>query len=93
MEEKEEQLVAAGNQAEVLLGTEVFTGTINAMVDGAFQAFANSKPEEAMVREQTYHHYRALVDIVNTLQQRVHIKNEIEAKYAEADSDNHKEAE
>ena len=39
MEEKEEQLVAAGNQAEVLLGTEVFTGTINAMVDGAFQGF------------------------------------------------------
>ena len=66
MEEKEEQLVVAGNQAEKLLGTEIFTGTINAMVDGAFQAFANSKPEEADVRERTYHHYRALVDIVST---------------------------
>ena len=43
-----------------LLGTEIFNGTINAMVDGTFQAFANSKPEEAEVREQTYHHYRAL---------------------------------
>ena len=93
MEDKEEQLVAAGNQAEVLLGAEIFTGTINAMVDGAFQAFANSKPEDKEAREHSYHHYRALVDIVNTLQQRVHIKNEIEAKYAEANSDNHKEDE
>lgn len=93
MEEKEEQLVAAGNQAEVLLKTDVFSSTINAMVDGAFQAFANSKPEEASVREQTYYHYRALVDIVSTLQQRVQIKDEIEAKYAEANSDNHTESE
>ena len=33
--------------------------------------------------EQTYHHI-GLVDIVSTLQQRVQIKDEIEAKCAEA---------
>ena len=93
MEEKEEQLVQIGGEAEVLLNTPVFTGTINAMVDGAFQTFSNSKPEEQTVREQAYNHYRALVDIVGTLQQRVSIKNEIEAKYAEAISDTNKEDE
>jgi hypothetical protein len=93
MEDKEEQLINMGNEAEKLLGTEVFTSTINAMVDGTLQAFGNTKPEETDVREQSYYHYRALVDLVGTLQQRVSIKNEIVAKYAEANSDNNKEAE
>ena len=40
----------------------------------------NSKPEETDKREQSYHHYRALVDIINTLRQRVAVKEQIEAK-------------
>ena len=38
MEDKEEQLINMGNAAETLLGTKVFTSTINAMVDGTLQA-------------------------------------------------------
>jgi hypothetical protein len=93
LEEKEEQLINMGNAAEKLLGTEVFTSTINAMVDGTLQSFGNTKPEESDVREQAYYHYRALVDLVGTLQQRVSIKNEILAKNAEAESDNNGEDE
>ena len=94
MENKEEQLMQMGNDAEKLLETEVFNSTINAMVDGAFQTFANSKAEEVSIREQTYHQYRALVDLVGTLQQRVSIKNEIVAKNAKANnSDNNEEVE
>ena len=89
-DEKEEQLINMGNSAEALLNTEVFTQTVNTMVDGSFQAFCNSTPEETAVRERTYNHYRALVDIVSTLQQRVAIKDEIVAKAAN-DSDNNEE--
>ena len=85
--EKEEQLITLGDQAEVLLKQEVFNKTINQLVEGTFQSFVNSKPEEADVRDKTYAHYRALVDIVNTLQQRVTVRDEINKK----NSDNNKE--
>ena len=85
--EKEEQLITLGDQAEDLLKQEVFNKTINQLVEGTFQAFVNSKPEEADVRDKTYAHYRALVDIVNTLQQRVTVRDEINKK----NSDNNKE--
>jgi hypothetical protein len=88
--ENEEQLINMGNSAEELLKTDVFTQTVNTMVDATFQAFCNSKPEETTARDKTYHHYRALVDIVSTLQQRVAIKDEIVAKAA-SDSDNNEE--
>lgn len=88
--ENEEQLINMGNSAEELLKMEVFNQTINTMVDATFQAFCNSKPEETASRDKSYHHYRALVDIVSTLQQRVAIKDEIVAKAA-SDSDNNEE--
>tara|TARA_B110000211_G_scaffold224084_1_gene274780 strand:+ start:11 stop:298 length:288 start_codon:yes stop_codon:yes gene_type:complete len=90
-EQKEEKLVNMGLQAQELLKTEVFNGTVNAMVDGAFQAFCNSKSEETSVRERTYHHYRALVDIVSTLQQRVAIKDEIITNNDAKNRDNNEE--
>ena len=73
-------LVKQGEDASFLLNNDIFNNTINSLVDAAFQAFVNSKPEETTAREQSYHHYRALVDIVNTLRQRVAVKEQIEAK-------------
>lgn len=90
-DQKEEKLINMGVQAQELLNLEVFNGTVNAMVDGAFQAFCNSKAEETSVRERTYHHYRALVDIVSTLQQRVAIKDEIITKNDAKNRDNNEE--
>ena len=66
---KEEQLCRLGDEAEVLLKTPAFDATINQLVDTSFQAFVNSKPEDTQSRERSYNHYRALVDIVSTLQQ------------------------
>ena len=40
--ENEEQLINMGNSAEELLKTDVFTQTVNTMVDATFQAFCNS---------------------------------------------------
>tara|TARA_Y100001963_G_C6502290_1_gene318407 strand:- start:256 stop:519 length:264 start_codon:yes stop_codon:yes gene_type:complete len=85
--EKEEQLITLGDQAEDLLKQEVFNKTVNQLVEGTFQAFVNSKPEETNARDKAYAHYRALVDIVNTLQQRVTVRDEINKK----NSDNNKE--
>ena len=89
MEEQEERLVHMGEAAEVLLDSEAFSTTVNQLVDASFQNFTNSTPDEAVKREQSYQHYRALVDIVSTLRQRVQVKDEIIAK--SADDSNQKE--
>jgi hypothetical protein len=77
---KEETLINLGNDAEQILNMEVFNKTINRMVEGSFQAFVNSKPEETDARNKSYDHYRALVDIVNTLRHDVQVRDEIITK-------------
>ena len=91
MEEQEEQFCRFGDEAEVLLKTPAFDATINQLVDSSFQAFVNSKPEDKDARERSYAHYRALVDIVSTLQQRVSVRDEIKAKVAANDNNNQEE--
>ena len=75
--EDQETLVRLGEEAEVLLDSQAFSSTINQLVDASFQTFSNTAPMESEKREQAYHHYRALVDIVSTLRQRVSVKDEI----------------
>ena len=89
MEEQEEQLVRMGGEAEVLLDSDAFSSTVNQLVDTSFQAFTNSTPDESEKREAAYHHYRALVDIVSTLRQRVQVKDEIVSR--KSDDDNNQE--
>ena len=88
---EEEQMIVKGEAAEVLLGTDAFSNTIDQMVQGTFQTFMNSKPEHTEDRERAYSHYRALVDIVSTLQQRVSVRDEIQAKVAANDNNNQEE--
>jgi len=76
----EEQLTLLGNDAEALLNTEAFTKTMNTMVDSTVQVFLGSAPDEADKRTEAYGHYRALVDIVNTLRQQVEVRDQIDAK-------------
>ena len=80
MTTQEEQLVQAGDDAEALLSTDAFDRVINGLVESTFQAFVNSKPEDGDHRERTFTHYRALVDVVNTLKQQVSVRDEILAK-------------
>ena len=89
MEEQEEQLVRMGEAAEVLLDADAFSSTVNSLVDASFQNFTNSTPDENEKREAAYHHYRALVDIVSTLRQRVQVKDEIVSR--KSDDDNNQE--
>ena len=90
-QQKEEQLCRLGDASDVLLKTDAFNRTVNQVVDACFQAFSNSKPEDTDARERSYHHYRALVDIVSTLQQRVSVREEIQAKVAAHDNNNQEE--
>lgn len=78
----EDELLRLGEGAKSLLDSEVFTRTINDLVNQSFHTFCNSKPEDTEGRELAYHHYRALTDIVHTLQQRVSVRDEIVAKGA-----------
>ena len=84
--EDQETLVRLGEEAEVLLDSQAFSSTINQLVDASFQTFSNTAPLETEKREQAYQHYRALVDIVSTLRQRVAVKDEIAAQSADDDS-------
>ena len=76
-------MISKGEAADVLLNTDAFSNTIDQMVQGTFQTFVNSKPEDTEVRERAYSHYSALVDIVSTLRQQVSVKDEIITKNAE----------
>jgi hypothetical protein len=79
----EEQLTILGNDAETLLKTESFTRTFNTLIDATVQGFLSSAPDESAKRDEAYGHYRALVDIVNTLRQQVEVRNQIDAKVNE----------
>lgn len=81
-----EELVKMGDDAEVLLNSDAFNRTVNSLVESTFQSFVNTKPEEANARVQAYDHYRAVVDIVNTLQERVTVRNNIHEQAAQGDS-------
>ena len=86
MENEQDELIKIGDDCETLLKSEPFTRVINGLTEGAFQRFVNSKPEEKEERDHTYYHYRALVDVVNTLKQQVAVRDEIIAKEQEGDN-------
>jgi hypothetical protein len=75
--EKQEALIQYGEDCETVLKSEAFNRVVNTLVEQTFQNFVNSKPEDNKERSITYYHYRALVDVVNTLKQQVSVKDEI----------------
>ena len=77
MPNQEEQLVMAGDEAGALLSGSAFNSVINELVEKAFQTFVNTEPADKDKREYAYNHYRALVDVVDTLKQRVQVRDSI----------------
>jgi hypothetical protein len=86
MENQQDELIKVGDDCEALLKSEPFTRVINGLTENSFQRFVNSKPENKEERENTYYHYRALVDVVSTLKQQVAVRDEIIAKSQEDDN-------
>lgn len=76
----ENQLIEDGNDAQALLNNEIFTRTIDRLVNATFNAFVNSDPKSQEEREKVYHHYRALVDVMHTLTQQVAVRDQIIAQ-------------
>lgn len=75
--EEEQNLLQLGDEADELLRNQTFNKTVNNLVEATFQSFVNTAPEDKEGREKNYHHYRALVDIIHTLQQRVNVRNQV----------------
>ena len=84
----EEALVSQGVDAEEMLNNSKFNAVIDSLVQDCFGRITATKPSELDQREQAYFLYRGLVEIVNTLQQRVAVMNEIKAKNESANSNN-----
>lgn len=74
---QEEQMIQQGDDAEQILGSSAFSATVNELVDEAFKAFVNTEPHENEKREETYRHYRALVDVVNHFKHKVAVRDSI----------------
>lgn len=91
MASEEEQLLLMGNDADALLKQEGFMRVVNNLVENTFQSFVNSKPDETGPRENLYHQYRALILIMETLQQRVAVRDQIIE--AREDANNQQETE
>ena len=77
MPTQEEQLVVAGDEAGAVLSGSAFNSVINDLVERTFQTFVNTEPADKEKREYAYNHYRALVDVVDTLKQRVQVRDSI----------------
>lgn len=77
MTTQEEQMIQQGDEAEQILGSSAFSATVNELVDEAFKAFVNTEPHETEKREETYRHYRALVDVVNHFKHKVAVRDSI----------------
>tara|TARA_Y100000996_G_scaffold414098_1_gene404057 strand:- start:3102 stop:3368 length:267 start_codon:yes stop_codon:yes gene_type:complete len=77
MTTQEEQMIQHGDEAEQILGSSAFSATVNELVDEAFKAFVNTEPHETEKREETYRHYRALVDVVNHFKHKVAVRDSI----------------
>lgn len=77
MTTQEEQMIKQGDDAEQILGSSTFNVTINELVDEAFKVFVNTEPHETEKRENTYRHYRALVDVVNHFKHKVAVRDSI----------------
>ena len=77
MATQEEQLVMAGDEAGAVLSGSAFNSVINELVERSFQTFVNTEPADKDKREYAYNHYRALVDVVDTLKQRVQVRDSI----------------
>lgn len=89
--EQEEALVKAGFDAETLLSDPTFTGVVNQVIEHTFSVFTGTTSDEADKRESAFMAYRGIADIVDTLRQRVGIKNQILESRPDTDDNNQEE--
>ena len=84
---EEEKIVAMGDHAENFLQSDSFNAIINSLVEQCFQSFAFSKPEDEAVRQHAYYQYLAVTEIVDTIKQRVAVRDEINNRASDSRSE------
>ena len=85
---QEDQMVAMGTDAEQFLNSEVFTSVVNSLVELSFNTYINSAPKDIEQRNAVYYQYQALREIVDTIKQRVAIRDEIESTTSKKEKNN-----
>jgi hypothetical protein len=85
---QEDQMVALGTDAEQFLNSEVFTSVVNSLVELSFNTYINSAPKDIEQRNAVYYQYQALREIVDTIKQRVAIRDEIESTTSKKEKNN-----
>jgi len=83
----EENLVAEGDDAEALLNSQAFSGVVNSLIETTFEKFCMSGDSQEKEREATYQGYRALANLVDTLKERVAVRDQINERASESRSE------
>lgn len=74
---QEEQMLHLGNASEDTLKSESFNAVVNHLIESTFNTFVNTDPSECEKRTVAYYQYRALRDVIDTMQQNVSVRDEI----------------
>lgn len=85
--EQEWAIIKAGSQAEEALNTPAFASAINELSEQLANAIIGSAPDEAEKRERIYYAHLGLKEIVAILNQRVALKQGLEARDEEQEND------
>lgn len=78
---EDHQIIEQGHHAETLLANEAFNSTVRGLLDQYVGIFFSTDPMQEDERQVAYFSARAVQEIINTLNQKVLMKNQVlEAK-------------
>ena len=80
LSEQDEIALKRGFRYEVLLNDPTFAEIINGLSEAYSNAIINTSPDEGDKREHLYHLHRALMDIVQSMNTAVAIRQEVEQR-------------
>lgn len=85
--EQEQAIIKAGSLAEEALKTPAFESAINELSEQLANAIIGTAPEETEKRERIYYAHLGLKEIIAILNQRVALKQGLEAQAEEQEND------
>lgn len=85
--EQEMKLLRDGEAASAALQNPAIASAINDLSEWLANTIMNTKPEELQKREMHYHMHTALRELVGILNQRVALKQQLEAEMVEQENE------
>ena len=80
---QEEQMIHLGNAAEETLKNEAFATIVNQLINNSFNSFVGTEPGDSDARTAAYYQYKAIREVVDTMQQHVSVRDEINGRNKE----------